>query len=428
MKAAFYTLGCKVNQYETQLMEQKLIDDGYEIVPPEEYADVYIINSCTVTAESDRKTRQMLRRLKSVNPNAVTVLSGCFPQSSPEKARGIPEADVIAGTRERADIVNLVKKAMETGAKVMSVASFDEEVPMELSHLESFHGRTRAYVKVEDGCRNFCSYCIIPYARGPVRSKPAEAIREEISGLAKSGYREAVLVGINLSSYGSDCGLTLMDAVRAACESGIERVRLGSLEPNIITPEFIECVTSYKNFCPQFHLALQSGCGATLRRMNRRYTPEQYRNAVHELRHALPGCAVTTDIIVGFPGETQEEFNESLAFAKEMEFSQAHIFAYSKRSGTKAAVMPDQIPKAEKAARSHSMIEACAESKLKFLQSHVGGTYSVLFETGEDGNYEGFTPEYVKVTVHSDENLHGKILNTAITDCGAEECTGTIVP
>lgn len=427
MKAAFYTLGCKVNQYETQLMEQKLADAGFEIVSHEEFADVYVVNSCTVTAESDRKTRQIIRRLKAINPNAIAVLSGCFPQSSPSRAGSIPEADVIAGTRERADIVNLVEKALKTGSRVISVNPFDKSLPMETTHVDGFIGRTRAYVKIEDGCRSFCSYCIIPYARGPIRSKPAEAVREEVAGLVKAGYREVVLVGINLSSYGSDCDSSLAQAVKAACETGIERVRLGSLEPNIITPEFIECISSYSNFCPQFHLALQSGCGETLRRMNRRYTPDRFREAVRMLREALPGCAITTDIIVGFPGETQEEFNESLDFAKEIGFSQAHIFPYSKRTGTKAAVMKEQIPKAEKNRRCHIMIEACGESKKRFLQSHVSKTVPVLYEKGENGGFEGFTPDYVKVLINTDKDIHGKILDTLITGVGGDECTGDII-
>jgi threonylcarbamoyladenosine tRNA methylthiotransferase MtaB len=426
MKAAFYTLGCKVNQYETQLMEQKLAGAGFEIVSPEEFADVYVVNSCTVTAESDRKTRQILRRLKAINPQAVAVLSGCFPQSSPDRARGIPEADVIAGTKERADITSLVTRALETGSRVMSVAPFDKNSAEDTALAEGFNGRTRAFVKIEDGCVSFCSYCIIPYARGPVRSKPVDAVRDEIAGLAGAGYKEAVLVGINLSSYGTDYGSNLIEALRAACDTGINRVRLGSLEPNIITPEFIECVLSLPNFCPQFHLSLQSGCDKTLSRMNRRYTQDKYRSAVLALRQAIPDCAITTDIIVGFPGETQDEFAQSLEFAKEMNFSQAHIFAYSKRSGTKAAEMPDQIPKAEKARRSRIMIETCDVSKEHFLQNHIGKTLPVLFETGENGGFEGFAPDYTKVIVKSGADLHGKIIDTLITECDSDVCFGTI--
>jgi threonylcarbamoyladenosine tRNA methylthiotransferase MtaB len=426
MKAAFYTLGCKVNQYETQLMEQQLISAGYEIVPHTASADVYIINSCTVTAESDRKTRQILRRLKQQNPESLAVLAGCFPQSSSQKAQSIPEADIIAGTRERADICSLIDKALKSGKRVVSVAPFSEKEVYTPMRAESFYGHTRAFVKIEDGCESYCSYCIIPYARGPVRSKPPEEIKKEVSGLAKKGYKEVVLVGINLTSYGKDCGAGLADALRAACESGIDRVRLGSLEPNIITPEFISCVKSLENVCPQFHLALQSGCGATLRRMNRHYTPEQYRHAVEELRKVLPDCAVTTDIITGFPGETEEEFEQSLAFASEIGFAKAHVFPYSKRAGTRAAAMDGQIDNKEKSRRCRVMIDACSVSRREFLLSHTGKTYPVLFETGKNSIYEGFTRDYAPVKVVSDKNLQGEIIDVYINGCDGDICTGVI--
>lgn len=428
MKAAFYTLGCKVNQYETQIMEQRLKSAGYEIVSPEGYADVYIVNSCTVTAESDRKTRQILRRLKSGNPQALAVLSGCFPQSSPERAQNIPEADIIAGTKERGELPALIEKALETGGRVVSVSPFRKGEKFEQASAEGLCGRTRAFVKIEDGCESYCSYCVIPFARGPVRSKPADAIRGEIAGLAARGYKEAVLVGINLSSYGRDCSSTLEDALRAACDTDIERVRLGSLEPNVVTPEFIACVTSNKKICPQFHLALQSGSAATLSRMNRRYTPERFREAVSALRAAIPGCAVTTDIIVGFPGETEEEFSQSLAFAREMRFSKAHVFPYSKREGTKAAAMPGQVQKAEKARRCRLMIEACAQFHEFFLRSHVGLTVPVLFESRENGLFEGFAPDYAPVRVRSGEDLHGRIVYTAVEASDGEACFGKTVP
>lgn len=426
MKAGFYTLGCKVNQYETQIMTQRLKAAGYEIVSPDEPADVYIVNSCTVTAESDHKTRQVLRRLKSNNPKAIAVLCGCFAQSSLERAKSIPEADVIAGTRERADIAELVKKALETGERVVSVSPFKKEEKYTPIKAEGFEGHTRAFVKIEDGCESYCSYCVIPYARGPVRSKPTDAIRTEVAGLAKAGFKEVVLVGINLTSYGKDCGVTLEDAIRAACSTGIERVRLGSLEPNIITPSFIDCVVSLENFCPQFHLALQSGCAATLRRMNRHYTPDQYRKAVAALRKAFPAPAITTDIIVGFPGETQEEFQESLDFAVEMEFARAHVFPYSKRAGTRAAEMSGQVPKSEKARRSHLMIEACGKSRERFMRSHIGKTVPVLFETFNNGCYEGFAPDYTPVKVKAQSDLRGKIIDAHITGCDSEACIGDV--
>ena len=426
MKAAFYTLGCKVNQYETQIMEQRLKEAGYEIVPPDSFADVYIVNSCTVTAESDRKTRQILRRLKSHNPDAITVLSGCFPQSAVERASKMEEADIIAGTKERAEIVNLIDERIKTGKRIVSVSSYNRHEAFEPMRAESFYGRTRAFVKIEDGCESYCSYCIIPKARGPVRSKPPEDIKTELQGLSEKGYKEAVLVGIDLSSYGKDCGLSLVDALKAACSTDIQRIRLGSLEPNVITEEFVETVIALKKVCPHFHLSLQSGCAATLKRMNRRYTPERYREAVELLRERIPSCAITTDIIVGFPGETEEEFNESLRFAREIGFSQAHVFPYSKREGTRAAKMPGQISKAEKARRGHIMAEECRKSRAKFLESHVGKTYPVLFEAGENGGFEGFTPDYVPVKVNTEKDLHGKIVDTKITGWNADGCFGTV--
>lgn len=427
MKAAFFTLGCKVNQYETQIMMQSFKENGFEIVEPDEYADVYVVNSCTVTAESDHKTRQILRRLKSNNENAVAVLCGCFPQSAPERAKAMVEADVIAGSKEKADIVNIVKKAIETKERIVSIAPYIKGEKYNTVLATGFTGHTRAFLKIEDGCESYCTYCVIPYARGPVRSKLPEDIKHEVEGLEAKGFKEVVLVGINLTSYGKDCGLKLEDAVNAACSTKIERVRLGSLEPNIITKDFIDCIKKLPNFCLQFHLALQSGCAATLKRMNRRYDPEQFRTAVKALRENLESPGITTDIIVGFPGETDDEFKVSLDFAKEIAFTQGHIFPYSKRDGTPAAKMPGQISKAEKAARCHRMIDVCAESKEAFLKSQIGRTVPVLFETCHDGVFEGFAPNYAPVKIKTGENLQGKIIDTLITGCEDGFCIGKTV-
>lgn len=426
MKAAFYTLGCKVNQYETQIMEQKLKNAGYEIVPPESAADVYIVNSCTVTAESDRKTRQVLRRFKLRNPKAITVLTGCFPQSAEKSALEIKQADIITGTKGRADIAELISEAESTGKRIVRVSSYGRHEHFEAMKADNFCGHTRAFVKIEDGCEKYCSYCIIPKARGPVRSKPPADIRQELDSLAEKGYKEAVLVGIDLSAYGKDCSLMLSDALSCACESRIARVRLGSLEPNVITEAFVNGVIRLKKICPHFHLSLQSGCAATLKRMNRHYTPERYREAVDLLRRKIPGCAVTTDIIVGFPGETENEFMESLNFAKEIGFARAHVFPYSRRTGTRAALMPSQVPKAEKARRGRIMSDACGAAREKFLETHVGKTLPVLFEKGKSGGYEGFTPDYVTVKASSNIDIHGKIIDTFISGCENGECTGII--
>lgn len=427
MRAAFYTLGCKVNQYETQIMEQKLAESGFEIVGCDEPADVYIVNSCTVTAESDRKTRQILRRLKSRNPDAIAVLAGCFPQSSPTKAAAFADADVVTGVRGRGQIGALIGEALRTGGRIVRISDFESDEPFEPMAAEEFDGRTRAFVKIEDGCRNFCTYCIIPYSRGPVRSKPPDELAGELRQLASRGYREAVLVGINLSAYGSDISRTFADAVETAESSGIGRFRLGSLEPNIVTPEFIARLRKCGSLCPHFHLSLQSGCAATLRRMNRRYTPERYAQAVDLLRAAFPGCGITTDIIVGFPGETPEEFDQSLAFVKRMAFSQAHVFVYSRRAGTAAAGMPAQVDKAEAERRSHIMIDACAASRREYLEAMIGQEMPVLFEERHSGDFcEGFAPNYVTVRVRSPEDLHGLIRCVRITAADGSVCLGEL--
>lgn len=427
MKAAFYTLGCKVNQYETRIMEQQLCGEGFEIVPHDSYADVYIVNSCTVTAESDRKTRQVLRRLKKQNPGAVTVLAGCFPQSFPEQARSMEEADVITGTKDRTLIGSIIRQALDGGERLDRVEPFDTAETFEPMAVQEFEGRTRAYIKIEDGCRNFCSYCIIPYSRGPVRSKPLADIAGESGRLSAGGYREIVLVGINLSAYGKETGASLADAVAACADSGIERVRLGSLEPNIITPEFISRIKNIPQCCPHFHLSLQSGCAETLRRMNRRYTPGEYRRAVELLRGVLPGCAITTDIIVGFPGETQAEFENSLQFAEEIGFSKVHIFCYSRRSGTRAYGLSGQVPKEEKERRSHIMSRVCGQSRISHLRAQSGKIVPVLFESARDGIIEGFAPDYTPVWVKAGNELHGKIVEVKITGCDQNGCFGKVL-
>lgn len=428
MKAAFYTLGCKVNQYETQIMEQKLHQAGYEIVSADGPADVYVINSCTVTEESVRKTRQMLRRLKRHNPAALAVLTGCFPQSAPERAAAFAEADVVAGVRGRGQIDRLIEEARESGRRIVRVSDFEPGENFEPMEAEGFAERTRAFVKIEDGCRNFCSYCIIPFSRGPVRSKSMEELRDELGRLARAGYREAVLVGINLSAYGTDRNLSLADAVEAAeSTEGIARVRLGSLEPHIVTEEFIARMLRCGKLCPHFHLSLQSGCDQTLRRMNRRYTTAEYAAAVCRLREAFPGCGITTDVIVGFPGETEEEFCQSMDFVGRTAFSQTHVFSYSRRPGTRAAEMPGQIAKAEKESRSRRMIALCRETRDAYWRSLRGQVFPVLFEERRTPGFcEGFAPNYAPVRVASDRDLHGAILPVRVTGADSESCLGEL--
>ena len=428
MKAAFYTLGCKVNQYETQIMAQSLHDAGFDIVPPDEAADVFIVNSCTVTAESDRKTRQILRRLKKQNPDAVAVLCGCYAQAFPEKASAIPEADIVAGVRDRGGIAERIKEHLHQKGNADCVTPFSKDEPFEPMRARAFEGHTRAFVKIEDGCRNFCTYCIIPYARGPVRSKPPEAIREELAGLQKEGYAEAVLVGIDLSAYGRDCGAALADALDAARESGIKRLRLGSLSPLAVTDGFLEAAARCAPLCAHFHLSLQSGCAATLRRMGRRYSPEEFAGVAEKLRAAFPGCGLTADVIAGFPGETAEEFAETLAFVRQIGFSQTHVFPYSRRAGTKAASFPGQVPKAVREARAHALSSVCEESGRTFRRTLVRRTLPVLFERkGENGLWEGLSPQYVPVFAPSAETLHGVIRDVLLTGSDENGCTGRLI-
>ena len=333
MRVAFYTLGCKVNQYETQVIRQRFESDGFDIVSSNDISDIYIVNSCTVTANGDRKTRQMIRRFRRNNPNAIIALIGCFPQAFPEDAQILNDADVIIGTQNKSQVLNLVKEHMASGKRIVSILPHENHESFEKMSVSTFYERTRAFIKIQDGCERHCSYCIIPTARGPIRSKPIAELEEELKDLANSGYKEVVLVGINLSCYGLDIGLRLIDAIRIACSiDGIERVRLGSIEPELLSDEDIISLANLDKLCDQFHLSLQSGCDATLKRMNRHYTANDYAELVGKLRDAFPNAAITTDIMVGFPGETAEEFEESRKFAEEIAFAKAHVFAYSIRA------------------------------------------------------------------------------------------------
>lgn len=432
MKAAFYTLGCKVNQYETQAMLERLEAAGYTVVSCDDEADVYIINSCTVTALGDRKTRQAIRHFKHRQPGAAVVLTGCMPQAYPEKSAAIREADIILGNKNNALLVKALSEYWLTGERQVVVSPHDKkpgEEEFSASEISAFNERTRAFVKIEDGCDRFCSYCVIPYARGRVRSRSFESLVPELNSLAANGYREIVLVGINLSAYGKDTGVSFCDAVAAACEpQGIERVRLGSLEPDHLTPDVVGRLSALPKLCPQFHISLQSGCDETLKRMNRHYTAAEYMELCCNLRESFPNAALTTDVMVGFPGETQAEFEASLEFVRRVGFSKIHVFPYSQRAGTKAAEMENQIPQSVKKERCRLMIKAGQELRARFLSAQVGGIYPVLFETPCDGNvYEGYTPNYTTVRVSSPESLCGKILNVHITSACEDWCEGVPV-
>lgn len=429
MNVKFITLGCKVNQVESEAMREALLAGGFQEAAEGQTADVVVVNSCTVTAVSDQKARQALRREKKRNPGAVAVLTGCWPQAFPQEAEDFLEADIVLGTTRRAALLPKILEYLSTKQRIVDIAPHEKGEKFEKLTISAMHGRTRAFLKIEDGCDRFCSYCIIPYARGRVRSKPLEDIKAEAALLGDHGYREVVLTGINLPAYGKDLGLHLCDAVEAACAApGIARVRLGSLEPEQLTPEVIARMAKQEKLCPQFHLSLQSGCDTTLKRMNRHYTTAEYRQIVHNLRQAFPNCAITTDIMVGFVGETEEEFAASLAFAKEIAFAKVHVFAYSRRPGTRAYDMPGQVANKVKEDRSRQMIAATLATQRDFFAAQVGRVEEVLFEQEREKNvYEGYTRNYTPVRAASVVPLQGQVLPVEITQALEDCCLGRLV-
>ena len=425
MKISFYTLGCKVNQYETQSMIECFKRAGHEIVPDSVIPDVFIINSCTVTAESDRKTRQILHRYRQKFPNAVLVLCGCMPQAFPNDADILLDADIVVGNTDIKRIPSLVEKFLECGERIFSVNEHTKRENYNTPNITEFEGRTRAFMKIEDGCDRFCTYCVIPRARGFIRSKKCDEIKSEAQRLADNGYSEIVLVGINLSSFGKDTGENLADAVDAVCSvDKIKRVRLGSLEPDLMSDELLESLACQKKFCPQFHLSLQSGCDKTLKRMNRRYDSTFYYDLVCRIRRIFDNPSITTDIMVGFAGETEEEFNESIQFVKKVGFALSHVFAYSRRQGTVAANLPNQVTKNEKSQRSREMIAATKQGSSEFYESQIGKISEVLFETVEADKYFGYTENYTPIKLKSDENLCGKTVKVKIIANNLEFCVG----
>lgn len=429
MKAVFVTLGCKVNQYETQVLEEKFAKAGIALAKEGEKADFCIVNSCTVTASGDKKTRQMLRRLKRQYPDAVMVLTGCYPQAFPQEASELEEADIVTGSTNRGGLLDLVQAYLQTPQRMVQIIPHQKGEAFEKMTATHFSERTRAFVKIQDGCDRYCAYCIIPYARGPVRSKPLSDITAELGQLAAQGYQEVVLVGINLPCYGKDLGLRLIDAVEAACQvEGIRRIRLGSLEPELLTAEDLKRLAAQPKFCPQFHLSLQSGCDRTLKAMNRHYDSAEYRRIVQDIRKAFENPSITTDIMVGFPGETEEDFRQSADFAKEIGLAKAHVFAYSVRPGTRAASMPDQVSQREKEQRSSRLIEVTNATRQAFLQAQVGREEEVLFETTQTPyGIEGYTPNYTPVCVEAHEDIRGQIRRVRITAALNDLCLGELV-
>ena len=429
MRIALYTLGCKVNQYETQAMEQELTAQGHELVAFEEPADAYIINTCSVTTVSDKKSRQMIRRAKKMNPHAIVAACGCYAQTHTDEVAALG-IDLVGGTGQRMEVLRQLLAAAEEKRQRVLVDDALRRREFEVLPAGGQMSRTRAMLKVEDGCRNFCSYCIIPFARGPVRSLPvAEAVRQT-EQLAAEGYREVVLTGIEISSWGQDMAgeQSLIDLLEAVSEAaGDMRLRLGSLEPRTITEDFCRRAARLKNLCPHFHLSLQSGCDETLRRMNRRYDTARYLESVALLRAYFSGVAVTTDLITGFPGETEEEFEKTLAFLRRCAFAQIHVFPYSIRPGTRAAAM-EQVPKSVKEARAARAGQVAAELHEKYLLSCVGQIFPVLFErAGEDGCFVGHAPNYMEVAA-AGENLHNCLRSVRITGVDGSILKGEILP
>ena len=427
MKVAIYTLGCKVNQYETQAMEQTLRARGHEVVPFSQEADAYVVNTCSVTAVSDQKSRQVIHRVKKQHPGAVVAVCGCYSQTHADDVRAL-EVDLLSGTGDRQGFLDLLEQAVVQRRRIEAVdRSFDRRT-FEVLPAGGMTERTRAMLKVEDGCVNFCTYCIIPYARGPVRSLPLETAVEQTVQLCREGYREIVLTGIEISSWGRDLktGESLIDLMEAVCRAaGPVRIRLGSLEPRTITEDFCRRASALPNLCPQFHLSLQSGCDETLRRMNRKYDTTRYVQSVELLNQYFEHPAITTDLITGFPEETEEEFSKTLSFLERCGFAQMHIFPYSIRPGTPAADMP-QVPKAVKEERAHRAAQVAAGLHRQYLEGCVGRTYPVLFEQPRDGRYFGHAPNYMEVLVDG-ADLHNQVRDVTITGTDGEMLLGTLV-
>lgn len=430
MKVYFYSLGCKVNQYDTETMKELFAGAGWTISDTPEGCQAIVINSCTVTAVSDQKTRQAVRRFKRNVPGAIVVLTGCMPQAFPQKAADLDAADLVVGNRDHRkilqDIESLLDSEAESRRHLLDVQPYDHRTEVyESTEIRTFAGKTRAVIKVQDGCNRYCSYCIIPTARGRSRSRSMESIAEELENIQSAGYREVVLVGINLTCYGLDNGHSFADPIALACSLGFDRVRIGSLEYDNITPEAIERLAKLPNFCPQFHMSLQAGCDRTLKTMRRHYTTAEYEATCRMLRSAFPGASITTDIMVGFPGETEEDFVESMEFARKIGFEKIHVFPYSPRKGTAAAEM-EQIPKSVKKERAHRMLQTAEEIRHAYLTSQIGKTVCVLSESTQDGMVHGYTENYTPVKFPAERPCHNEIVRVRIDRVDGDCCVGTL--
>lgn len=424
MKVFFHTLGCKVNQYETQEMREQLNKNGYQVTETENDAEIFVINSCTVTSESDRKTRQCVRHYKKKYPESTVVLTGCMPQSFPEMAKELTEADIVLGNKNNKLLVSSLNEYFGASCRVLHMEQHESDEPLISSGITSFEERTRATLKIEDGCDRFCSYCIIPKARGRIRWKPIDDIKREVNALADNGYREIVLVGINLSAYGKGSDIDLADAISVVSENEkIERIRLGSLEPDHITDELIEKMAKCEKLCPQFHISLQSGCDKILKKMNRHYTSDKYFTLCEKLRKSFKNCTLTTDIMVGFPQETTEDFGITKQFAEKVGFEKIHVFPYSRRSGTVADKMDGQIEKSVKTIRVAELSKIADKIRNEFLEKQIGKTLSVLIESRQsDGMYLGYTANYTPIKCKN--GVVGEIKDVVITSVEDDYCIG----
>lgn len=428
-KAASFALGCKVNQYESEAIAELFAEKGYEIVGIDEEADVYVINTCTVTNFGDKKSRQLIRKVKRQNENAIVAVVGCYAQTAPKELMEIAGVNLVIGTKDRAQIVEMVEQYDRANGVENHVSDIMKERVFEPLSIQKLANRTRAYLKIQDGCSQYCSYCIIPYARGPIRSREPQEVVAEVKRLAENGFKEVVLTGIHVASYGKDRRDTsLLDILKQVHEvEGIERIRFSSIEPNVVTEEFAQTMAALPKVCDHFHLSLQSGCDKTLKEMNRKYDTEKYRQATATLRKYLPKVALTTDIIVGFPGETEEDFRESYAFAEEIGFAKIHVFPYSPKRGTPAAARKDQLLNAVKSERSHTLIQLSDRMAADFLADAVGTDAEVLYERAVgEGIYEGHTTNYMKVHGRSEADLTNRIAKTHITRAEGEMLFGDV--
>lgn len=424
------TLGCKVNQYESQAMREDLMRNGFELAKPDSPADITVVNSCTVTSVSDAKNRKLINKIRRENPDTIIVLTGCMPQAFPDKQENFENCDIVLGNAKRAELVPAIYEYIDTHMKNIFITEHPaKDEKFEDLSISSLGEHTRAFVKIEDGCNRFCSYCIIPYARGRVRSKSLESLKAEVERIAHNGYKEVVLVGINLSAYGQDEGFNLADAVECVCaQDGIERVRLGSVEPEQMDEPMIKRLAAQPKFCPQFHLSLQSGCDNTLKAMNRHYDTAEYSKIVSDIRKTFDNSSITTDVMVGFAGETEDDFKSSMDFVRQTGFAKVHVFPYSRRKGTAADKAPNQVAPNIKEERAKRMGELVAESRAEFLRTQTGKTEEVLIERFRHGYLEGYTKNYTPVHIICDnDSLCGQIVNVRITKAEDDFCVGEII-